>query len=320
MSSIQETIQNVEKALTTPTYPTGLPGLVRENLDGFITRLTDKQTPLRDRLARKKGSGLAASWNVLSAMGVGNSAFAEGGTPTEDNTTYVRRSAVYKELGKKKSVTDKMLAAGASFIDVESELTEVAMREVIQDEELLIIVGDATAQPTQFDGLRTQVTTNVIDDNNNALGFRTALLDMAIERLVRDYGVVPTAVYCGYGMKRAINQSLAGDVRVNLDQTNSVSTGVDVGFYQSMVGKLPIIGTFAIANDTTTFATFTVSDIYVACEKSRGSDVVYMEDLYAMGKSMLDRTGASIKFMVTEATVLVNRAQEFHVRIKNVRI
>ena len=77
MTSIQETLNNVTKALSTPAYPTGLPALVRENLADFITRLTNKSTPIRDRLARKKGSGLAASWNLLTAMGVGTAPFAE---------------------------------------------------------------------------------------------------------------------------------------------------------------------------------------------------------------------------------------------------
>jgi ribosome-associated protein YbcJ (S4-like RNA binding protein) len=45
-----------------------------------------------------------------------------------------------------------------------------------------------------------------------------------------------------------------------------------------------------------------------------------MEDLYPMGKERLERTGAAIKFMVVEATVLVNRAEEFHVKIANVRV
>lgn len=319
MTSIQETLQNVEKAMSTPTYAAG-PILVRENLDGFINRLPLRETPIRDRLARKVGSGLAASWNVMTTLGVGNAPFAEGSTPTEDATGYVRRSAIYKELGKTKSITDKMLAAGKSFIDLESELTEVALRETIQDEEQLIITGDDGASALQFDGLGVTITTNVIDDANNALGFRTDLLDQAIEAVVTISGVRPTAIYCGFGMKRAINQSLAGDVRVNLDQTNEVSTGVDVGMYQSMIGKIPFVPTFAIAGDTTTYAGNTVEDIYVVCEKAQGEDVIYMEDLYGLGKSNLDRTGAAIKFMVTEATVLVVRAEEFQVKIEGVRV
>lgn len=317
MSNIAQTLQRVEKAFNAPAYIQG-PELIRENLDSFINRLPLKETPIRDRLPRKTGSGLAASWNVLTAMGVGNAPFAEGTTPVEDNTTYERRSAIYKELGKTKGVTDRMLAAGKTFIDMESELTEVAIRETIQDEEQLIITGDSTAFPLQFDGLRTQIT-NVNDDNNNALGFRTDLLDSAVQEILETYAVRPTAVYCGYGMKRAINQSLAGDVRVNLDQSNEVSTGVEVNMYQSMVGKLPIVATFAIAGDTVTFPGNTVEDVYVVTEKAQGQDVLYMEDLYGLGKSMLDRTGAAIKFMVTEATVLVNRAEEFHVRVSNIR-
>ena len=318
MSDMQETLQEVEKALSTPTYIQG-PILVRENLDGFINRLAYKDTPLRDRLPRKPGSGLAASWNVLTGIGVGNSTFAEGGTPTEDATTYVRRSAQYKELGKVKSITDKMMAAGKNFADQDAEQLDVAMREVVQDEEQLIVTGDSGAEVLEFDGLATSIT-NIINDNNNALGFRTDLLDQAIEAIAEAYSIRATVIAVGFGMKRAINQSLAGDVRINLDQTNEVSTGVEVGMYQSMVGKIPFLATFAIASDTTTYPGYTVQDIYVLTEKGQGGDILYMEDLYGMGRTYLDRTGAAVKFMVTECTVLVNRAPEFHRIISNVRI
>jgi len=186
---------------------------------------------------------------------------------------------------------------------------EIAIRETLQDEEQLIITGNSST-PTQFDGLDTYISTNTIADANNALGFRTDLLDQAVQTLVQTYGVRPTAIYCSYGMKRAINQSLAGDVRVNLDQTNTVSTGLEVGFYQSMIGKLPIIPTFAIADDASTYVATgnTVSTIYVVTEKAFGQEVIYMEDLYTLGKSMLARTGAAVSFMVTECTVLVCRA------------
>lgn len=320
MSSIAETLQQVEKTLSTPSYIAG-PILVREDLDGFVFRLTEKETPIRDRMPRKKGTGLAASWNVLTAMGVGSSPFTEGATPTESANTYVRRSAVYKEFGKTKSITDRMLAAGEDFMELESEYTDIAIREVIQDEEQLIITGDDGVSALQFDGLRALITTNVIDDNNNALGFRTDLLEQAIVTLLNDTGVRPTAIYVGYGMKRAINQSLAGDVRVNLDQTNQVATGVEVGMYQSMIGKLPFVATFAIAPDAVSYVGTgdIVEDIYVVTERTRGQNVLYMQDLYGMGKSMLDRVGAAIKFMVTQCTVLVCRAEEFQVRIANVR-
>jgi len=318
---LNQTLQDIQKTLSTPTYIQGAI-LTRENLSAFVNRLPFKETPIRDRLTRKVGSGLAASWNVMTAMGTGNSPFAEGGTPTEDATSYARRSAIYKELGKTKSVTDKMLAAGKSFMDQEAEQTEVAMREVIQDEEQLIITGDSGAVATQFDGLDELITTNSLDDANGALGFRTDLLDEAVADLVNTYGVRPTAIYCSYGMKRAINQSLAGDVRVNINQgpQTELGTGLDITYYQSMVGKIPIIATFAIADDTTSYPGNTVGNMYMVTEKWANQDVIYMEDLYPLGKSMLDRTGAAIKFMVTECTVLVCRAEEFQYIIENVRI
>jgi len=318
-TGLQKTLDSVEKVISTPAYIQG-PILVRENLSGFVNKLPYKETPLRDRLSRKTGQGLAASWNIMTAIGVGNAPFVEGGIPTENNATYARRSAIYKELGKKKSITDKMLAAGNSFLDQEAEQTENAIRETIQDEEQLIITGNLALVATQFDGLRTLVTTNIINDNNNALGFRTDLLDQAIAILLNTYNVRATAVYCSYGMKRAINQSLAGDVRIALDVTNEVATGVEVGFYQSMIGKIPFIPTFAIADDAATYPGNTVSDLYVVTEKTAGQDIIYLEDLYPLGKTMLDRVGAAINFMVTEATVLVCRSEEMQIRVRNIRL
>lgn len=170
-----------------------------------------------------------------------------------------------------------MLAAGKTFLDQEAEQTEVALRETIQDEEYYIINGDAGMSALQFDGLKTLITTNIPDDNNNALGFRTDLLDAAVANLINTYGVRPTAIYCSYGMKRAINQSLSGDVRVNLDATNEVATGLEIGFYQSMIGKLPIIPTFAIQDDAVTFTPNIVSDIYLVTERAQGQDVIYKD-------------------------------------------
>lgn len=317
--SILDTLNNVEKTLETPTYVEGAI-LTRENLDSFINRLPLKETPIRDRLPRKTGSWLAASWNVMTTLGVGNSPFAEGWTPTEDATGYVRRSAIYKEFGKVKSITDKMLAAGKSFLEQESEQLEVAIRETIQDEEQFIITGDENVSALQFDWLKVGITTNVVDDNNNALGFRPDLLNQGIELIMTTYWVRPTAIYTGFGMQRVIDDSLSGDVRVNLDSGNEVSTGLRVKNFASMAGNLPFINTFAIQGDTTTYAGNTVEDIIIVAETSQGQSVIYMEDLYGLGKADLAKTGASIKFMVTECTVLVNRAEEFQIQIQNIRV
>lgn len=317
--SLLDTLNNVEKTLSTPTYIEGAI-LVRENLDSYINRLPLKETPIRDRLKRKVGNWLAASWNVMTTLWVGNSAFAEGWTPTEDATGYVRRSASYKEFGKTKSITDKMLAAGANFLEQESEQIEVAIRETIQDEEQFIITWDVWVSALQFDWLSKWITTNVIDDNNNALGFRPDLLNQGIELAMVNYWVRPTAIYTGYWMQRAIDDSLSGDVRVNLNAGNEVSTWLRVKSFASMAGNLEFVNTFAIQWDAVTYVGNTVETLFIVCENTSGQSVIYMEDLYGLGKSNLAKTWASIKFMVTECTVLVNRAEEFQIKISNIRV
>lgn len=321
--NIDKTIQDVEKVLSTPTYPdVSSATLVRENLSPIIESIVDRETPIRDRLPRKPGSGLAASWNLITSKGVGNAPFAEGDKPNGDDTGYARRSAIYKELGKTKSITDKMLAAGKSFSDLNAQETEIGIRETIEDEEQFIITGDSGADAKQFDGLGVYITTNTFDDDNNALGFRSKLIEDAVGTIVRGYAVRPTAIYVSYGMAVAINQSLTGDVRINLDQTNAVTAGLEIKFIQTIAGKLPVIPTFAIADDATTYAgsNNVVGDIYIVTEKHRGHDIIFLEDLYPLGKMMLARTGSAQEFMVTESTVLVCRAEEFQYKIKNIRI
>lgn len=321
--SIEKVLGNVEKTISTTTAG-GSAGLstnvlVRENLADAITKLSYLETAIRDRLSRKQGSGLAASWVVMTGITAGNSAFAEGGTPTEDNASSARRSAVYAEYGKKKSITDKMMAAGRSFADEEALQTEIAMREVVQDEERDIITGNATTNPLQFNGLQQYVTTNVTDDANGPLGFRIDLIDAAAEQIWKVRGARPTAVYSGYGMKRAINNSLVGDQRVNPNDTSAKSTtGIDVGFVQTMLGKLEIVPTIAISGSAS--GANTVEELYIVTEQKMGEDVLYMEDLYALGKVPLARTGAAVSFMVTESTVLVCRAEEFQYKYQNVRV
>jgi hypothetical protein len=143
------------------------------------------------------------------------------------------------------------------------------MHEVIMDEERYIITGNATTFPFQFDGIDTQIVTNVIDDNNSATGFTDDLVDRAIKILADKYSLRPTAIYCGWGMKRKINAATAGGIRVNIDQSNSVSSGVEVGSHTGMTGKVPYIPTFAIAGNTTAFPTFTVENMYIVTEKAQ---------------------------------------------------
>jgi hypothetical protein len=183
-----------------------------------------------------------------------------------------------------------MLAAGKSFLDQESEQLEVAIRETIQDEEQFIITGDEAVSALQFDGLNKGITTNVVDDNNNALGFRPDLLNQGIELLMTNYGVRPTAIYTGYGMQRSIDDSLSGDVRVNLNSGNEVSTGIRIKSFSSMAGDLPFVNTFAVQGNAITYVGNTVETIYIVCENAQGQSVIYMEDLYGLGKSDLAKT------------------------------
>ena len=313
--SIIDTLNNVNKTLSSATYIDGAI-LQNENLSQEIVNLLNRQTPVRDRLPRVAGSGWAASWNVLTAMWVGNSAFAEWALPTEDATSCVRRHAVYKLLWKTKSITDYAIKTWASFIDLAAQELEVAMLEVIKDEEQFIITWDTAVSALQFDGIKKTIVTNVIDDNNNALGYRADLINQAIELLQTNYGVNPTVILDWFGMQRVINDSLSPNRFI---AGNSATSWITIQNFASSAWLLDFVTTPAIKWDAVTFAWNTVESIYVITENV-SSNVVYMSDLMGLRQDDIGKVNSSYKFFVSEYTVLVNRAEEFHVEIQNVRV
>jgi hypothetical protein len=69
--------------------------------------LSDRLTPLRDRITRVQGNGVAHLWNqrtrldTLSAgpLGLVNLFYSDGNIPTQNDPAYVQQSAAYKYLG-----------------------------------------------------------------------------------------------------------------------------------------------------------------------------------------------------------------------------
>ena len=317
--NLNDTLDNVSKTLSMPAYSEG-PANMRENLSSVVTKLNKRVTPIRDRLPRVTWSGLAAAWNVLTTIWSGATPTAEWAKPTQSASTYVKRHALYKQFGSTKGITDMMINAGKSFQNQEAAELEIAMLELLRDEETFIVTWDINVSALQYDWLKKTIVTNVIDDNNNALGYRPDLLNQAIEIQLSTYDARATAIYNGYGMQRAINDSFTGNVQVNIDSTNSVSSGITVWTFSSVAWVLPFVTSPAVKWDAVTYPWFTVESMYVVVENSDGTDVLYIEELQGMVKQYIGRVWTWIEFMVYHQNVLVNRAEEYHVEIQNVRV
>lgn len=148
-----------------------------ENLDEEIKYLIPTDTPIRNRLPRRKGKGEATVWKRMTSalhagmhptgftpMGASTSiAFADAGAPNETTQSYSIATAVYKLLGRKLEVGGLALAASRGREgqpDMQSDRQRIKMMEVMMGEEELNIAGDSAARPLEYDGMNKQITTN----------------------------------------------------------------------------------------------------------------------------------------------------------------
>lgn len=191
-----------------------------ENLDHIIKLIIPKDTPLRNRLPRTPGLGQATAWERLTSKlhvnsggvaGIGTNtsiAFADGGEPNETEQTFVVESQAYKLLGRKIQVGG--LAIAASRTNPGGNQFEQRRRhkiiEVMLGEEELLIGGDATVNPLEFDGLGKQILTNS--------GVRSLLtvsgLNEDIANTVYKEGGSPTMILANARQTQGLSDELQG--------------------------------------------------------------------------------------------------------------
>lgn len=181
-----EVLRSLERGITAGM--TAFPA--RESMEAEARELVPSETPFRNRIPRVIGSGRAAVWKQLASFGggfgttvdqpgaVANSAvfFGESGAPAELTSVYVDRTATYKLLGQRGSVTGLAMASGASFQDqLEAEKLN-ALKNLMLLEEHALINGSATSTAAPwgdgttafgFDGVINLISTNNGTPANN---------------------------------------------------------------------------------------------------------------------------------------------------------
>lgn len=325
--------KNVDVAGYAGPIPSSL--LARQDLEAEIVKLTNRNTPLRDTITRIKGEGRAHLWNQRIALGQlpsNNSPlelfYLDGALPTQSDPKYVQKTAAYAYLGVTGVITGPMIASGRSFADIEAEVAEAKLREVVQGEEWALFNGDSSVTnsngATSFDGLKKQLTTNVVDLLGAALtavGTDIKELDRLV-KLVRLQGGMPTHFYCSFGMQSQINQKVGAQARYISNEGTTVTAGINAVNYQSPAGILPVVGDFFI-NPATPYPYNTAGSS--GPEGASTSNIfllqvpeLEMADLMPVGRTELAKIADSIRFYVSEYTVLAVKAEPWMAMLKNV--
>ncbi len=326
--------KNVDTSFAGPV-PSSL--LARQDLEQAIVVLSDRLTPLRDRISRIKGEGLAHLWNQRTRLdtlaqgpnGLVSLFYADGALPPQLDPAYVQKTAAYKYLGITAVITGPMIASGRSYMDIEAEIAESHLRAVIQNEEWALFKGDSSLNTYSFDGLDVQLTTNVSDNAAAALsatGVTIPAFDKLI-KLVRLQGANRLdGIYLSYGLQNVVNQIVSTAARyfVNLDQPASLIAGDNVVSYQSALGPIPVIGDFFCnaalpypinAAGSSGAQGNAVSTVYFLRHDEQG---IQMADLMPIGRTELAKIADTIRFYINEYTVLAVKAEPWNGMLINV--
>jgi hypothetical protein len=228
---------------------TGVVGLelVRQDLEDKLKLAANVDTPLRNRLSRKKGNGKAhAYYKLVSNAGLNQTTsnflgtdpsagfFAKGGLPNSVDPQYEYVARPYSNLGDTVTIPWQDKAQDESYIDIKAQQRDVKMINVGLMEEWAIINGDSSASGGLiFDGLLTQIQNdgyNILDlsaGGGSALRYSSIVQEcFAIKRA----GGKVRALVMSYAMKQALTELLG--LYYAIRQTNSSSNGVISGGYQ----------------------------------------------------------------------------------------
>lgn len=325
--------KNVDVSGYAGPIPTSL--LARQDLEAEIVKLTNRNTPLRDIVPRIRGEGRAHLWNQRLRLGnlpVSNSPielfYKDGDLPIQSDPIYIQKTAAYAYLGVTGVITGPMIASGRSFADIEAEVAEAKLREIVQGEEWCLFNGNRgvtnSSGATGFDGLGVQLTTNVIDKSGAALvGVGNAVKELdRIVKLVRLQGGQPTHFFCSFGMQNQVNQIVAPAARYIMADGSTVTAGIHSVNYQSPAGVLPVVGDFFI-NPAIPYPYNAVGS---SGAEGAASSSIYllqvpeleMADLMPVGRTELAKIADTVRFYISEYTVLAVKAEPWMGQIKNV--
>jgi hypothetical protein len=213
-------------------------------------------------------------------------------------------------------------------MDIAAEVAEAKLREVVQAEEWAMFHGDSTIAnstgATSFDGLDKQIVTNVIDMAGASLTF-TGTSAKQIDRLVklsRLQGGQPSHLFMSFGMQSQINQGVGPQARYVVDNGTTVTAGIHAANYQSPMGMLSMVGDYFI-NPSIPYPYNTAGSS--GSEGALASSIyliqaseLEMVDLMPVGRTELAKIADTIRFYISEYSVMALKAEPFFGMAKNV--
>lgn len=277
-------------------------------LDPRIIDITRKWTPAVELIPRQTCTSNVYSYVRITNKG-GAYAAVEDAPLAETSTTYARQSVAIKYLYSVGRVSGPVLAAQPSFIlegltssgergpfgnqnapNAKQQEVLVKVRELRELEESLIMNGDATTTPAEFDGIvKLMSTTNSVDLAGGALSLDN--INASIQKAF-DAGGRPSLAFCSSGVFTALLNLINSKTVLNdvgMLSRGAVFWGYETIIIHTMVGAIPIIPSMYLSNGA-------------------GTKRIYFLDMSVVHMAVLQD-------MVYQDMAIVNDTQKFFMKI-----
>ena len=322
-----------QKALGPETGGAGTAGfaLVPIYVDQRIVDQSRRYTPLVEMLPRVTNQGMTADYNVLTEKGGAYSAKADAPLPERDDT-YTRDSKDIKFLYSVGRVLGPMQAAMPSYIAAGFDSTGSGMtggspftdqnapnakqlevlikaRSMKELEENLILNGDSSSNPTEFDGIiKQQNDTNQLDLEGDALTWNH------IEEVVQkafDSGGRPSLAVASSAVVTELRKIMVNSFYYRPEDVTAQNLPYGVPpqlTIPTMVGDVIVMPSMYLSNESGQRKIYFLD-----------TDYIEMRVLQDMTYEDLAKTNDSSKFMLKIYECLIMRAPQFNSFIDNIQ-
>jgi hypothetical protein len=221
-----------------------------------------------------------------------------------------------------------MIASGRSYIDIEAEIAEAALRRIIQAEEWADFHGSTSVNSLSYNGFDIQQVTNVVNANGASLtanGVTIPLFDKIIKLVRLQGGNKLDGIYLSFGLQAQVNQIVSPAARyfITGDSGREFGAGDHVVSYMSPLGSIPVIGDFfcnpalPYPDNTAGSSGATGSGLSTAYFLRHDQQGVEMVDLVPLGRTELAKIADTVRFYLNEYIVLALKAEPWTGNIYN---
>jgi hypothetical protein len=304
-----------------------------------VTRVHPQDTPVLNRLPRIPGQAPEARWKVVEKVGFGrpdemSNVFETGEVPTltEMDTTYREHVAPYKFVHQLKSVSFQAVAAAANFTNLISLEIANAMIALSLRQEWLVLNGNQSVNPNQFDGLIRWATQYGVvrfinqDGADSVRGLTLNDVYDLINTLYTNFGALPRVLIAHPRLQFELTRMwvalyrTAVGVEAGIDYPGTILRGFPL-FWRDVTTELVLTRFAPVYEITVGGEPVTVTDIIIMDDQVELPEAVAGNEPRNAGAFMIDLIPPQVVFLAPltaahrilamTSTVLAPRAPQF---------